>query len=87
MSEKPWFKQYDEGVPDERQGEAVKAWVVLREGQQLTVDELRAFCKERLAAYKVPRYVEFREDLPKSMVGKVLRRELVSQELAARVAA
>jgi len=65
------------GVLDERQGEAVKAWVVLREGEQVTADELRAYCREKLAAYKVPKHVEFRSDLPKSMVGKVLRRELV----------
>ena len=67
------------GVPDERQGEAVKAWVVLRDGQQLTAEELRAHCREKLAAYKVPRYVEFRRELPKTMVGKVLRRELRGQ--------
>ncbi len=64
------------GVPDERQGEAVKAWVVLEPGQSLTQEELRAWCKQQLAAYKVPRYVEFCADLPKSTVGKVLRREL-----------
>ena len=66
------------GVPDDRQGEAVKAWVVLREGQQASADEIRAYCRERLAAYKVPRQIEFRDSLPKTMVGKVLRRELVS---------
>ena len=70
------------GVPDEYQGEAVKAWVVLREGQQITVDDLRAYCRENMAAYKVPRQVEFRDSLPKTMVGKVLRRALV-QEAAA----
>ena len=68
------------GVPDEYQGEAVKAWVVLREGQQVTVDELRAYCRERLVGYKVPKYVEFRAALPKTMVGKVLRRALVKDE-------
>jgi long-chain acyl-CoA synthetase len=68
------------GVPDPHQGEAVKAWVVLREGQELTVDELRSYCKEQLAAYKVPRQVEFRDSLPQSHLGKVLRRELVAQE-------
>jgi long-chain acyl-CoA synthetase len=68
------------GVPDNTQGEAVKAWVVLRVGQQVTVEELRAFCKEKLAAYKVPRQIEFRDSLPKTMVGKVLRRELVKSE-------
>jgi long-chain acyl-CoA synthetase len=65
------------GVPDERLGEAVKAWVVLRAGQQLTVDELRAYCKQSLAPYKVPKQIVFLDSLPKSSVGKVLRRELV----------
>ncbi len=64
------------GVPDPRTTEAVKAWVVLEEGAQLTADELRAYCKEKLAAYKVPKHIEFRSELPKSAVGKVLRREL-----------
>jgi long-chain acyl-CoA synthetase len=67
------------GVPDEYQGEAVKAWVVVRAGQKVTVDELRAYSRERLAGYKVPKTIEFRTELPKTMVGKVLRRELTSQ--------
>jgi long-chain acyl-CoA synthetase len=68
------------GVPDEHQGEAVKAWIVLRPGAQVTVEEIRAFCKERLVGYKVPRFVEFRAALPKTMVGKVLRRELKAEK-------
>jgi long-chain acyl-CoA synthetase len=64
------------GVPDERKGELVKAWVVLRQGQTTTEDELRSFCREKLAPYKVPSQVEFRTELPKSMIGKVLRRAL-----------
>jgi long-chain acyl-CoA synthetase len=68
------------GVPDPYQGEAVKAWVVLREGQQVTVDELRAYCRQTLVAYKVPRQVEFRDSLPMSHLGKVLRRELAAEE-------
>jgi len=68
------------GVPDAYQGEAVKAWVVLREGQKLSGEDLREFCKEKLVAYKVPKHIEFRSSLPKSMVGKVLRRELVQEE-------
>jgi long-chain acyl-CoA synthetase len=68
------------GIPDAYSGEAVKAWVVLREGKQMSVDELREFCRTKLAAYKVPKQIEFRDSLPKSMVGKVLRRELVHQE-------
>lgn len=65
------------GVPDDRLGEAVKAWVVVKAGQELTVDELRAYCKQSLAAYKVPKQIAFLDNLPKSTVGKVLRRELV----------
>lgn len=68
------------GVPDERQGESVKAWVVLREGHTLSAEELKEFCRQELTPYKVPRYIEFRDALPKSMVGKVLRRELVAGE-------
>lgn len=63
------------GVPDERSGEAVKVFIVSR-NPDLTVDEVRRFCKERLTGYKVPRLVEFRDELPKSNVGKVLRRQL-----------
>jgi long-chain acyl-CoA synthetase len=68
------------GVPDEYRGETVKAFVVKRADSGLTEDELLAFCKERLAAYKAPKTVEFREDLPKSTVGKLLRRVLAEEE-------
>ncbi len=68
------------GIPDPYRGETVKAWVVLKPGETATVDEIRAWCKERLAPYKVPTHVEFRDELPKTMVGKILRRELVRQE-------
>jgi long-chain acyl-CoA synthetase len=68
------------GVPDPKRGETVKAFVVLKEGQRATVEELRDFCKERLAPYKVPTLVEFRTELPKSQVGKTLRRILVEEE-------
>ena len=70
------------GVPDSYRGEIVKAFVVLRSGEQATTDEIREFAKARLAAYKVPRAVEFRDDLPKTLIGKVLRRALVEEELA-----
>jgi long-chain acyl-CoA synthetase len=70
------------GVPDSYRGEIVKAFVVLRSGEQATTDEIREFAKARLAAYKVPRAVEFRDDLPKTMIGKVLRRALVEEEQA-----
>jgi len=68
------------GVRDDVQGEAVKAWIVLKPGQQCTPQEIQAFCKERLTAYKVPRHVEFRTELPKSMVGKIMRRILQEEE-------
>jgi long-chain acyl-CoA synthetase len=63
------------GVPDERSGEAVKVFVV-RKDPDLTAEALIAFCRENLTGYKVPHHVEFRDELPKSNVGKILRREL-----------
>lgn len=69
------------GIPDPYQGEAVKAWVVL-DGIPCSADELRKYCKERLTAYKVPRFIEFRDSLPKSAIGKPLARVLVDEELA-----
>jgi long-chain acyl-CoA synthetase len=68
------------GVPDEAKGEAVKAWVVLRADATVSEADLRAFCRERLAPYKVPGRVEFRTELPKTMVGKVLRRVLQAEQ-------
>ncbi|MFN8498489.1 MAG: long-chain fatty acid--CoA ligase [Anaerolineae bacterium] len=68
------------GVGDAHSGEAVKAWVVLREGERVTVEELRDYCRARLAHYKAPKYIEFKEALPKSMIGKILRRELVAAD-------
>ena len=70
------------GVVDEYRGESVKAFVVRRSGASTTEEEVLAFCKERLTAYKTPKAVEFREDLPKSAVGKLLRRVLVDEERA-----
>ena len=67
------------GIPDPNRGETVKAWIVVKPGEELTVDELKAFCKEHLAPYKVPTHFEFRKELPKTTVGKILRRELVRQ--------
>ena len=67
------------GVPDELKGEVVKAWVVRRTGTDPSADELRAYCRQKLAPYKAPVHVEFRESLPKTMAGKVLRRELVAE--------
>jgi long-chain acyl-CoA synthetase len=70
------------GVPDERRGETVKSFVVLADGQTATADELIEYCRKELAAYKIPREIEFRAELPKSAMLKVLRRELRNQELA-----
>lgn len=68
------------GVPDRYRGETVKAYVVLKEGQQATEEEIIEFCKTNLAKYKIPRLVEFRSELPKTIVGKVLRRTLREEE-------
>jgi long-chain acyl-CoA synthetase len=70
------------GVPDRHRGEIVKAYVVLKADTETTEQELRRFCTERLADYKVPARIEFRESLPKSGVGKYLRRQLIEEELA-----
>ena len=64
------------GVPDEYRGETVAAFIVFKPGQSATKEELDKFCRESLAAYKVPRIYEFLPELPKTAVGKVLRREL-----------
>jgi long-chain acyl-CoA synthetase len=64
------------GVPDAYRGETVKAFVTLRAGQRAEADELIAFCRERMAAYKYPRQIEFVDELPRTASGKVLRRVL-----------
>jgi long-chain acyl-CoA synthetase len=63
------------GVPDDKSGEAVKV-VVVKKNPALSVEQIKAFCRENLTGYKQPRYIEFRSELPKSNVGKILRREL-----------
>jgi long-chain acyl-CoA synthetase len=68
------------GVPDEKSGEAVKVFLVKKDAS-LTIDEVKAFAKENLTGYKLPKYVEFRTELPKSNVGKILRKELRDQDL------
>ncbi len=69
------------GVPiSVEKGERVKAFVVPKEGVEVSEEEILAFCRENLAPYKVPRFVEFRDDLPKTMVGKILRRVLLEEE-------
>ncbi|MCD4803131.1 MAG: long-chain fatty acid--CoA ligase [Anaerolineales bacterium] len=67
------------GVPDPKRGEIVKAWIVLTEGQSLDREELKTWAKERMARYKIPSEIEFRDELPKTHVGKLLRRELVRE--------
>jgi long-chain acyl-CoA synthetase len=74
------------GIPDERWGEAVKVYIVLRDGQSVTEQEIIDYCHARMARYKVPKFVEFRRELPKSLVGKVLRRELLNEERQRRAA-
>jgi long-chain acyl-CoA synthetase len=68
------------GVADEYRGETVKAFVSLREGRTVTEAELISFAKERMAAYKYPRSIEFLDEIPKTVTGKLLRRELRARE-------
>ena len=68
------------GVPDKYRGETVKAYIVLKQGRQVSKEELNKFCREKLASYKVPRIYEFRDSLPKTAVGKILRRTLIEEE-------
>jgi long-chain acyl-CoA synthetase len=70
------------GVPDQHSGEAVKLYVVKKD-KAVTKDELMAYCKEQLTGYKRPKYIEFRETLPKTNVGKILRRELRDEKQTA----
>ncbi len=68
------------GIPDPYRGETVKAWIVLKPGETATPEEIREWCQDKLAKYKIPTHIEFRSELPKTMVGKVLRRVLVEEE-------
>ncbi|UMZ73281.1 long-chain-fatty-acid--CoA ligase [Natranaerofaba carboxydovora] len=69
------------GVSDEYKGETVKACISVKEGEEVTKEEIRKFCKEQLAPYKVPKVVEFMDELPKTLVGKISRRMLTGQEV------
>lgn len=69
------------GVPDPYRGETVKAFIVLKDGSHATKEQIMAWCRGKLAAYKVPRIIEYRTELPKTMIGKVLRRKLIEEEL------
>lgn len=68
------------GIPHEYRGETIKAYIVLKPGETATEDEIMDFCKQKLAAYKTPKSVEFRDSLPKSIIGKVLRKILREEE-------
>jgi len=70
------------GIPDPTYGESVKAFVSIKEGEKVAEEEIIQFCKKNLAKYKVPKSVEFRKEMPKTLVGKVLRRVLVEEELS-----
>jgi long-chain acyl-CoA synthetase len=72
------------GVPDSYRGETVKAFVVLKPDASCTAEELTSFCRERLAPYKLPKHIQFRDELPKTQVGKVLRRVLVEEHIKAQ---
>jgi long-chain acyl-CoA synthetase len=72
------------GIPDPKRGENVKVFLVLKEGEEGTAEEFAAYAKSKLATYKLPTEFEFRRELPKSTVGKVLRKELKAEELAKR---
>ena len=73
------------GVPDPYRGETVKAFVVLKEGTECSEEELNQFARKYLAAYKVPKVYEFRDELPKTTVGKILRRVLIDEEKEKRM--
>jgi len=68
------------GVPDEYRGETVKCFIVVKQGETLTEEEVLVFCEEKLAAYKRPKIIEFCDDLPKSAVGKILRKSLRAED-------
>lgn len=71
------------GIPDSNRGEIVKAWVKLKEGRELTIEDLKIFLKDKLSPMEMPKQIEFRaEPLPKTMIGKLSRKDIVAQELA-----
>jgi long-chain acyl-CoA synthetase len=70
------------GVPDGPWGAAVKVYIVLKSGQTASEQEIVEYCHQKMASYKVPKFVEFRPELPKTLVGKFLRRKLLEEELA-----
>jgi long-chain acyl-CoA synthetase len=83
MSHPAVFEACTIGVPETRRGETVKSFVVLKPGEDISAEELRDYLREQVARYKVPRIIEFRPELPKSSMMKLLRRTLRDEELAA----
>ena len=75
------------GVPDEYRGEAPAAYIKLREGRSLAKEDVLEFLKTKISKLELPRDIEFRNELPKTMIGKILRRELMAEEKAKREAA
>jgi long-chain acyl-CoA synthetase len=75
------------GLPDAYRGEAPKAFVRLKDGQELTAEELLAFLEDKLSKIEMPKHIEFRDELPKTMIGKLSKKELVAEEAAKREAA
>jgi fatty-acyl-CoA synthase len=72
------------GVPDERYGEEVCAWVVVREGAELDEEELRRFCRDRIARYKIPRYLRLVDGFPMTVTGKIQKHKMRELEIAER---
>jgi long-chain acyl-CoA synthetase len=72
------------GIPDDYRGETVKAFIVPKDGQRLTLGELRIYLKDKLAPFEIPRSIAFRDTLPRTLIGKVSRKELVAEEIAKR---
>ena len=75
------------GIPDEHRGEIVKAFVKLRPGESITAAELRRFLRDKLAPFETPRRIEFRDTLPKTLIGKLSKKELIAEEMAKASAA
>ena len=70
------------GVPDPHRGEIIKAFVKLEQGEEISAAELRAFLKDKLAPFQMPRKIEFRETLPKTLIGKISKKDLIARETA-----
>jgi long-chain acyl-CoA synthetase len=77
----------DVGIPGPYQIEAVKTYVVLHQGETSAPEEMQTYCRDKLVAYKIPKHVEFRTELPKTLVGKILKRVLVEKEIKKQKAA